>query len=93
MDDSQKASSTPLNPKSKGRTKEKKIGYKNNTVCLVKREESRNFDVFFGCFLCVCFLCLEEQKMRRKILGREQDSENMVSSRSEGFLGLFIAQT
>jgi len=34
-------------------------------MLLVKREESRGFDVFFGCIMCV-FWCLEERKTCRE---------------------------
>ena len=41
---------------------------------LVKREESRNFDVFFGGVLCV-FWCLEERKKCVENLGSKQISK------------------
>ena len=48
VDSSQKATSTPLNPKSKMQNQGEEVGYKNNTLYfLVKREESRGFNVFF----------------------------------------------
>ena len=47
-------------------------------MLLVKREESRGFDVFFGCFVCV-FWCLEEKKRVEKP-GREQEIRKMSFS-------------
>ena len=52
MDGSQKATSTPLNPKSQSVEPRKGIlGIEQYLVFLVKREESRSFDVFLGVFL------------------------------------------
>ena len=39
----------------------------------------------------MCFLYLEEKKTCRKILGTEQNSENVVSSRFDGVLGAFYS--
>ena len=57
---------------------------------LVKREESRNFDMFFGGVLCV-FWCLEERKKRVEKLGSKQISEKCGLPLSKGCLGQFIA--
>ena len=50
---------------------------------LVKREESRNFDVFFRGVLCV-FWCLEERKKCVEKLGSKQISEKCGLPLSEG---------
>ena len=57
---------------------------------LVKREESRGFDVFFK-VLFVCFLCLEEGKNLWNNQAESKIQENVVFFWSEGCLGLFIA--
>ena len=44
---------------------------------LVKREESRDFDVFFGVFLGL-FLVFRRERKRREELGREQISKKNV---------------
>ena len=46
-------------------------------MLLVKREESRGFDVFFGCFSCV-FWCLEEGKMCEEIKQRAKIGKKNV---------------
>ena len=47
-----KATSTPLNPKSQDKNQGKEDWVqKQYLVFLVKKEESRDFDVFFGVFL------------------------------------------
>ena len=63
---------------------------KQYLVFLVKRKESRDFDVFFGVFLGV-FWCLGERKKQREQLGKRQISDKCVSSLSGACLGLFIA--
>ena len=57
---------------------------------LVKREESRDFDVFFGVFLGI-FLVFGREKKCREELDREKISEKMCVPWSVGCLGLFIA--
>ena len=54
---------------------------------LAKREESRNFDVCFGCFLV---FGREKNKCVER-LGKMRISKKSVSSLSVGCLGLFIA--
>ena len=57
---------------------------------LVKREESRYFDVFFGCFLCVLVFGREKKYVEK--LGKEKNSKKKcVFSWLKGCLGLFIA--
>ena len=52
-----------------------KIGYKNNTLCfLVKREESRNFDECFE-----CFLVFGREKKCVERLGKRRILEKSVS--------------
>ena len=53
---------------------------------LVKREESRSFDVCFG-----CFLVFGRDKKHREELGREKILEKCVSLWFDGCLRLFIA--
>ena len=48
-------------------------------MLLVKREESRDFDVFFGCFVCVFLVFGREQKFKK----------NVFLSWSEGAWGLY----
>ena len=52
---------------------------KQYPVFLVKRKELRDFDMFFGLFVCVCVcVCVfGREKKRREELGREQILEKM----------------
>ena len=52
---------------------------------LVKREESRYFDVFFGCFLCVLVFGREKKYVEK--LGREKNSKKMCFFLVEGVPG------
>ena len=52
---------------------------KQYLVFLVKREESRDFDVFFGVFLGL-FLVFRRERKRREELGREQISKKKCVS-------------
>ena len=67
-----KATSTPLNA---------------NTLCfLVKREESRSFDVFF-------FFCLEERKKMCREVGQRVENQKKCCLQFGACLGLFITQS
>lgn len=55
-------------------------------IFLVKQEESKSFDVFFGCF-CVW----KRGKRVEKYQAKSKTWKNVVPSGSDGCLGLFIA--
>ena len=82
-----KATSTPLNPKSQVQNQGKE-GWvqKQYLVFLVKREESRGFDVFFGVFFGCFFRCLEERKNVERNWAESKFQKKCVS------LGLMGAQ-
>ena len=61
---------------------------------LVKRKESRDFDLFFFFFYSVygCFFgCLEERKYVERNWADKIFQKKCVSPRSDGCLGLFVA--
>ena len=68
-----KATSTPLNPKSKAWNQGKEDWVQEQyLVFLVKREESRNFDVFFGFFLDFFFFFLGVWKSEKTLRDTKQ---------------------
>ena len=64
---------------------------KQYLVFLAKREESRDFDLFFRVFLGVFLVFGREKKKCREQLGRKKILEKCVFSLSGACLGLFIA--
>ena len=68
-----KATSTPLNPKSKAWNQGKEDWVQEQyLVSLVRKEESRSFNVCYG-----CFLVFGREQKRVERLGRRQTLEKM----------------
>ena len=76
------------NPKVQNQGKENQV-QEQYLMFLVKREESRGFDVYFCVFFCVW----KRGKMCRKHLGRDKNPKKCGLLQSEGCLGPFIALT
>ena len=91
---SKKATSTPLNPKSKCKTKEMKIECKSNTLCSWRKGKNQETLIcFLECFWVFFLVFGREKKKCREQLGRKKILEKCVFSLSGACLGLFIASS